>query len=184
MREAIFMSGRGGQGVLLAGQILSQAAMQAGLDVSWYPVYDPEVRGGRTTCMVVIADGPVGSPVAGRYSAAALMDEIAVERHLPKVAAEGVAIFNSSLAQAPPDDPHRLVALPATQMAEALGDERTTNMVMLGALAAATSVLTVEQLGAALPQVLGERHHHLIPLNLQAMAAGWAAAVAQITEVS
>lgn len=173
MRESVFMSGRGGQGVLLAGQIVAQAAMQAGLNVSWYPIYDPEVRGGRTTCMVVVADGPVGSPVAGKYSAALLFDEIAVERHLAAVTEDGVGMINASLAEVPPDS--RAAGLPATEMAEDLGTQQATNMVMLGALAAATGMLTVEQMAAALPELISARHHDLIPLNINALEAGYAA---------
>lgn len=180
MREAIFMSGRGGHGILLAGTIVAEAAMQAGLDASWYPIYDPEVRGGRTTCMVVISDTSVGSPIAGRYTVAVLMDEPAVEQFLSQVTEDGVALVNTSLAQVPPDAKVRTVGLPVSQMAEELGDERVANMVMLGMLSAATGVLSVEQLAAALPVVLSERHHKLIPLNRRAMEAGYEAARAAV----
>lgn len=180
MREAIFMSGRGGQGVLLAGQLVAQAAMEAGLNTSYYPIYDPEVRGGRTTCVVVVADGPVGSPVAGRYSLAVLMDEYAVHHHLPEVQPQGTAIINTSLATLPRETTVRCVGLPATQMAENIMDDRATNMVMLGALAAAGGFLTVAQLSAALREFLPPRRHDLIPLNIRAMEAGWAAAREQL----
>ncbi len=180
MRKAIFMSGRGGQGVLLAGQLVAQAAMEAGLNTSYYPIYDPEVRGGRTTCVVVVADGPVGSPVAGRYSLAVLMDEYAVRHHLPEVEPEGIAVINTSLAVVPEGTAVRCVGVPATQMAETIMDERATNMVMLGALAAAGSFLTVEQLSGTLPEFLPPRRHELIPLNIKAMEEGCAVARAQL----
>ena len=179
MREAIFMSGRGGHGILLAGTIVAEAAMQAGLNVSWYPIYDPEVRGGRTTCMVVISDGPVGSPIAGRYTIAVLMDETSVEQQLPQVTEGGVALINTSLAQVPPGTQIRIVGLPVSQMAEEMGEERVANMVMLGMFSAATGALSVAQLAAALPSVLSERHHKLIPLNRQAMEAGFKAVEAE-----
>jgi 2-oxoglutarate ferredoxin oxidoreductase subunit gamma len=175
MREAIFMSGRGGQGVLLAGQLVAQAAMEAGLNTSWYPIYDPEVRGGRTTCVVIVTDGPVGSPVAGQYSLAVLMDEYAVEHHLRELAEEGVAIVNTSLATVPEGEQERCVGLPATAMAEEIMDERATNMVLLGALAAARGFLTVDQMATALKQFLPPRRHDLIPLNVKAMEAGFGA---------
>jgi 2-oxoglutarate ferredoxin oxidoreductase subunit gamma len=180
MREAIFMSGRGGQGVLLAGQLIAQAAMEAGLNTSWYPVYDPEVRGGRTTCVVVVADGPVGSPVAGRYSLAVLMDEYAVRHHLPEVADEGIAVINTSLAVVPGDAAVQCVGLPATQIAETIMDERATNMVLLGALAAARGFLSVAQISGALKEFLPPRRHDLIPLNVRAMEEGFAVARAQL----
>lgn len=180
MREAIFMSGRGGQGVLLAGQLIAQAAMEAGLNTSWYPVYDPEVRGGRTTCVVVVADGEVGSPVAGQYSLAVLMDEFAVEHQLREVAEEGTAVVNTSLATIPAGAENRTVGVPATQMAEQIMDERATNMVLLGALVAVRPLVTIEQLATALRQFLPERRHDLIPQNVQAMQAGFAAVREQL----
>jgi 2-oxoglutarate ferredoxin oxidoreductase subunit gamma len=180
MRKAIFMSGRGGQGVLLAGQIIAQAAMEAGLNTSWFPIYDPEVRGGRTTCVVVVTDGPVGSPVAGRYDAALLMDEFAVEHQLQQVAPEGVAIVNTSLARIPEGAHARCLGLPATAMAEEIMDDRATNMVMLGALAAAGGPVSPAQMGEALRVLLPPRRHDLIPLNLKAMQAGYEAACRQL----
>ncbi len=176
MREAIFMSGRGGQGVLLAGQLVAQAAMEAGLNTSWYPVYDPEVRGGRTTCVVVVADGEVGSPVAGKYSLAVLMDEFAVQHQLRELAEDGMAIVNTSLAMVPEEAKDRCVGLPATEMAEKIMDERATNMALMGALAAVRPLLRVKQLAAALKQFLPPRRHDLIPMNVKAMEAGFAEA--------
>lgn len=182
MREAIFMSGRGGQGVLLAGQLIAQAAMEAGLNTSWYPVYDPEVRGGRTTCVVVVADGEVGSPVAGRYSLAVLMDEFAVQHQLREVADGGIAIVNTSLAAVPEGAEGKCVGLPATERAEKIMDERATNMVLLGALVAVRPLVSVEQLATALQQFLPPRRHDLIPLNVQAMEAGFAEAQRLLSE--
>ncbi|HEY3396084.1 MAG TPA: 2-oxoacid:acceptor oxidoreductase family protein [Armatimonadota bacterium] len=180
MRHAIFMSGRGGQGVLLAGQIVAQAAVEAGLNTSWYPIYDPEVRGGRTTCMIVVADGPVGSPIAGQYTSALLMDEGAVERHLREIAPEGVAIVNTSLATVPAESTVRTVGVPATQMAEQIMDDRATNMVLLGALAAATQVLKVADLEAALAKLFSAKRSDLVALNVKAMEAGYQAAQEQL----
>jgi 2-oxoglutarate ferredoxin oxidoreductase subunit gamma len=146
--------------------------MQAGLEASWYPIYDPEVRGGRTTCVTVVADGGVGSPVAGRYSAALLFDQIGVDNHLNEVAADGLPVVNTSLAEIPPGAPSRTQGLPASAMAEELGEARATNMVMLGALVAGTGILDLDQLGGALERFLG-RHPEAVEVNRRALQAGY-----------
>ncbi len=61
MRQEVFMAGMGGQGVLLAGHLLAQAALEAGLELSWFPLYSPEVRGGRATCTLVSPVQPGGA---------------------------------------------------------------------------------------------------------------------------
>jgi 2-oxoglutarate ferredoxin oxidoreductase subunit gamma len=179
MREDVFMVGLGGQGVLLAGEILARAATLSGLEVSWFPAYSPEVRGGEATCTVVLADGPVGSPIVGRPHNLVLMDGGGVVHHLPRAAEPTLAVVNSSLAS---DVPARggltLVLVPANDLAVALGNERAVNMVMLGAFLAAMPVVTLEQCEAAVTEALGARRPKLVPINLEALRAGHAAAEA------
>ncbi len=176
------MAGMGGQGVLLAGQVLAEAALAAGLELSWFPLYSPEVRGGRATCTLVIADGPVGSPIVGEPGAMILMDGIAVENHLARVWPEGLAVVNSSLAgeQFARGDV-TIIAIPANEIAAELGDERAVNMVLLGAFVAATAVVTHEFIERALRKVLPERHHGFIPLNMAALQRGAELAPTQIS---
>ena len=173
MREEVYMAGMGGQGVLLASQILAQAAVSAGLEVSWFPLYSPEVRGGRATCTVVVADGEVGSPVVGHPAVMILMDRIAVENHLGKIRPEGLAIVNSSLAGEEFDrDDVRITAIPANDIATEVGSERTVNMVLLGAYVASAELVTLADIEQALREVIPERHHSFIPINVAALQRG------------
>ncbi|RKX38103.1 MAG: 2-oxoacid:ferredoxin oxidoreductase subunit gamma, partial [Thermotogae bacterium] len=63
MTHSIIISGFGGQGVMLMGQVLCQAGMTEGKHVTWLPSYGPEMRGGTANCTVIISDEPVASPV-------------------------------------------------------------------------------------------------------------------------
>ncbi len=67
----LFMSGFGGQGVLLAGNLLAFAAIETGKEACFFPTYGVEKRGGAANCSVIIADEEVGSPVVGQPSALA-----------------------------------------------------------------------------------------------------------------
>lgn len=173
MREETFLAGLGGQGVLLAGQLLARAGMNHGRKVSWYPMYSPEVRGGSTTCTVVFADGRVGSPISGRPSSMLLMDAIAFETFAGRVAVGGLLVLNSSMIEQPvARDDCEVVMVPAGEIAVELGNERTVNMIMIGAYVAKTGILTVEAVAEALREMLPERHHKHMPANIAALERG------------
>lgn len=177
MREEVFIAGLGGQGILLAGQLLTQTAIDMGLEVSWYPSYSPEVRGGEATCTVVIADERVGSPISGRPRAMLLMDARAVEKHMSRCAPDGIAVINTSLASADTQrDNLRIVPVQANDIAVAAGSERAANLVMLGAYLAMARPEWIEPTIAAIARVLPERHHKYLPMNEDALRRGAQAA--------
>lgn len=178
MRQEVFMSGLGGQGIMLAGQVLAQAALDAGLQVSWFPSYSPEVRGGEANCTVVLSDGRVGSPITGSPGTVLLMAPVAVETYLKDCAPGGLAIINSGLGPvAITRDDLRVVIVDANALAAQAGSERLANMAMLGAWLAVAWPELMETAIAALDTVLPERHHKWIPSNAQAMRLGAAAAI-------
>lgn len=177
MREDIFLSGIGGQGVLLAGQLLLEAALKAGLQGSGMPAYEPEVRGGETTFTVVIADGPPGSPLVGRPHNLVLMDAGSVNRHLSRAADQALVLVNSSLAAAPePRQGLEVVPVAATDLARDLGSERAANMVMLGALLALRPLFTLDHFIHTMVEGLSERASAYAETNAAALRAGWQAA--------
>jgi 2-oxoglutarate ferredoxin oxidoreductase subunit gamma len=174
MRHDVFISGYGGQGVLLAGNLLSYAAIHEGKNVSFFPAYGVEKRGGSAMCTVVFADGDTGSPVVGRPSVALILNQLSFDKYAGKVKTGGVCIVNSTLVntadvELPGVD---LIKLPMNQLALDLGDVRMVNMVACGAYAAATGALALESLAEALKKALPERNHRLIPANIKAIEAG------------
>ncbi len=174
MRHDLFIAGFGGQGVLLAGNLLSYAAIREGYNVSFFPAYGVEKRGGAAMCTVIIADGEVGSPVVGNPSVSILLNQISFDKYAGKVAAGGIAIVNSSvidsseLKRADVD----LLLIPMNDIAIELGDLRMVNMVAAGAYAAKTKALSLQSLCEALKDALPERNHHVIPSNIKAIEAG------------
>src|ERR1700757_2718643 len=97
MRHDVFIAGFGGQGVLLAGNLLSYAAIIEGKNVSFFPSYGVEKRGGAAMCTVVIADGEVGSPVVGSPSVAVFLNQASLDKYGTKVKSGGTCIITSSL---------------------------------------------------------------------------------------
>ena len=173
MREEVIASGSGGQGALTWGQILACAAMRTWKHVSWVPSYSPEVRGGETTCTVVLSDDELASPIVAFPHSAVLMNTHAFDKFADAVLSGGTMLVNSSsVAESHERTDVRIVRIPADDVAQDLGDIRITNLVMLGAYQAATGVVTLEAIENALREVLPERHHKFIPLNLSALERG------------
>jgi 2-oxoglutarate ferredoxin oxidoreductase subunit gamma len=173
MQTEIIFAGFGGQGILFAGQLLSYAAMDSGMEVTWIPSYGPEMRGGTANCTVVIADEEIGSPHVRRPKAALVFNLPSFDKYEPLVVPGGVLVVNASLMNRNIQRTDlQGIYIPANEMAEAIGDKRLTNMVMLGAMLAKLPVLPVESLEKALTDHLPARHKRLLPLNFQALRQG------------
>lgn len=178
MRHDVFIAGYGGQGVLLAGNLLSYAAIHEGKDVSFFPAYGVEKRGGSAMCTVVFAEGDTGSPVVGHPSVSVILNQLSFDKYASRVKQGGICIVNSSLVAC--EDSAlpgvELVRIPMNQIALELGDVRMVNMVACGAYVARTAALAQQSLEAALKKALPERNHRLIPANIKAIEAGAAIA--------
>ena len=174
MRHDLFIAGYGGQGVLLAGNLLSYAAIHEGLNVSFFPAYGVEKRGGSAMCTIVFADGDTGSPVVGRPTTSVILNQLSFDKYAAKVKPGGVCIVNSSLVDCSNVELSevRLIQVPMNQIALELGDVRMVNMVACGAYVAATGALMQKSLEEALKKALPERNHKLIPANIKAIEAG------------
>lgn len=174
MRNDLFIAGYGGQGVLLAGNLLSYAAIYEGLNVSFFPSYGVEKRGGAAMCTLVFSDGDTGSPVVGHPSVAILLNQLSFDKYAAKVKPGGICIVNSSLVEelAELPDGVRLISIPMNRIANDLGDPRMVNMVACGAYAAASGALKIDSLYEALKKTLPERNHRFIPANVKAIDSG------------
>ncbi|GFO60830.1 2-oxoacid:ferredoxin oxidoreductase subunit gamma [Geomonas silvestris] len=174
MRHDVLIAGFGGQGVLLAGNVLSYAALDEGKNVSYFPAYGVEKRGGTANCTVVIADGAVGSPVVGSPSVLVALNQGSLDRLGAKIRPGGICILNSSLVDAATlgRSDVKVVSVPMNEIATDLGDPRMVNMVALGAYAELTGAVSLEALAEALKAALPERNHRFIPANAKAMETG------------
>jgi len=174
MRHDVFIAGYGGQGVLLAGNLLSYAAIHEGKNVSFFPAYGVEKRGGAAMCTVIIADGDTGSPVVGHPSVAIMLNQLSFDKYAARVRPGGICIVNSTLVKVADGalPGVTLLRLPMNEIAIELGDPRMVNMVACGAYATASEALALPSLHEALKKTLPERNHRFIPANIRAIEAG------------
>ena len=173
MHHELILAGFGGQGIMFAGELLAYAGMLEDKHVSLIRSYGPEMRGGTANCSVVVSDGEISNPIVTEPSILLAFNLPSLERFEPDVKAGGLIIYNSSLInKAPVREDVEVLAVPANEIAESLGNNRIVNMVMVGALAAKTGLVKMDTVSAALSKVLPEHRHSLIPLNTQALEAG------------
>lgn len=177
MKRVVLIAGFGGQGILLIGQILAEAAMRDGFHTTWFPSYGPEMRGGTANCTTIYSDDEIGSPIESTYDVVIAMNQPSLERFGPRVRPGGALLVNSSMVpvQLGRDDITEKY-IPAREIARKVGNERTANVVMLGALQAVGGAVTSDALGAAISAVVGKKHAALVGINIAALAAGGAAA--------
>jgi 2-oxoglutarate ferredoxin oxidoreductase subunit gamma len=172
--EELVIAGFGGQGILLAGKLLAQTAMRAGLEVTFMPSYGAEVRGGTANCMVIVSNKPIACPVVSRPNSLVICNKASLGKFAPHLRPGGLLIFNSSLIQNVPSVPDgvEVVGVPAEEIALEAGSPKSANMVMLGAYLGKRGHLSPRQATEALPDVLAERHYKTIPTNAAALRRG------------
>jgi 2-oxoisovalerate ferredoxin oxidoreductase beta subunit len=168
------IAGFGGQGVLLLGQLLAEAGMDAGLHVSWLPSYGPEMRSGTSNCHVRLSATPVDSPVVSRPNVLMAMNEPSLRKFLDTVEPGGSVFYNAlSFPQDCRRDDVTMVARPFTEIADQLGEPRAGNIVLLGAFLAQTEALPAARIDGALRRLV--KTERWLELDRRALAAGRAA---------
>jgi 2-oxoisovalerate ferredoxin oxidoreductase beta subunit len=149
------VAGFGGQGVLLLGEVLAEAGLDAGLEVSWLPSYGPEMRSGTSNCHVRLSRDTIDSPMVSAPNVLIAMNEPSLRKFVAAIRPGGWILYNGD--NIPADcaraDVHEL-SIPFTHVADEIGDARITNMVMLGALLEITRALPQASVDSALRRLV------------------------------
>ena len=174
MERSTVFGGFGGQGLLFAGQVLAQAAVIEGREVSWMPSYGPEMRGGTASCTVIVADRPIGSPIVDVADAVIALNPPSLARFEALLAAGGLLVVNSSLIEAEPRRTDvEVLSLPCTAVARTAGDDRLVSVVALGGLIARRPFLAIDTVREALVELVGRHHPELVAADLEALDRGY-----------
>lgn len=178
----IRVAGFGGQGVLMLGEVLAEAGLEAGLEVSWLPSYGPEMRSGTSNCHVRIGTHPIASPLVTRPNVLLALNEPSLKKFLPAVEPGGWVLYNGDAIpegiEARTDV--NMQAIPFTQLADELGEAKAGNIVSLGALLELTGMLKQEAVDHALAQLV--KSTRWLEIDRQALKAGRRAAHAREAE--
>ncbi|HEY1208526.1 MAG TPA: 2-oxoacid:acceptor oxidoreductase family protein [Terracidiphilus sp.] len=165
------VAGFGGQGVLLLGEVLAEAGLDAGLEVSWLPSYGPEMRSGTSNCHVRLSKHEIDSPMVTNPNVLVAMNEPSLRKFYKSVPPGGWILYNGDSF---PDDCEQkdvhVLASPFIRLADELGDARAGNMVMLGALLEIAGVVEDVNIDAALRRLV--KNPRWMELNKRALARG------------
>ncbi len=170
--KAIF-AGFGGQGVLSMGLILAQAAMLEGKNVTYLPSYGAEVRGGTANCTIAISDEDIASPIASSPEFIVVMNQPSLVRFQNLLQSGGLLFVNSSLIETKIiRGDIDIIGIPASNIAEDLGNPKSTNMVMLGVFTKKSNLVTFPSVIAAMKDILKSKRR-LIDINKNALTTGY-----------
>jgi len=174
MYQDVIMAGFGGQGILLIGDMLAQAGMMMGLNVTWMPSYGVEMRGGTANTTVVVSDRRIGSPITGRPHNVIAMNGPSLEKFGSWVRPGGLLVANDSMCgrELLSRDDVDALFVPCVELAEKAGDTRAASMTALGALVQKTGVVTFDAIKQALESYLAGKKAKFIPMNETAVQLG------------
>jgi 2-oxoisovalerate ferredoxin oxidoreductase beta subunit len=167
----IKIAGFGGQGVLMLGEVLVEAGLAAGLEVSWLPSYGPEMRSGTSNCHVRLCSDEIDSPLVSRPNVLMALNEPSLRKFLPAVEPGGWVLYNGDSLPAGTDRKDvRFLVHPFAEFADRLGDARAGNIVMLGALLEATDLIEEKFIDGALMRLV--KSDRWLEIDRQALAFG------------
>lgn len=173
MKHEIIIAGYGGQGVLSMGKMLAYAALVEGKEVTWMPAYGPEQRGGTANVTVIVSDEYISSPILNTFDIAVVLNQASLWRFQELVKPGGVIIYDPNAIMEPPTRTDvSIYSIAATEAAIEMHNSKAYNMLVLGGLIQAVPMVKVDNVLKGLRKTLPERHHHLIPMNEEALRKG------------
>lgn len=174
MEKNFIIAGFGGQGVLLAGEVLANAFMLANKFVTWYPSYGAAMRGGTVNCEIVMSDTEVTAVNKKDLDFLVALNQLSFDKFLPKLKKGATVIANSTLIKKfKPIEGITYIFAPISELAAELGNVKMANILSLGVLAKQLGFDSLDLLEKALDTVLPPHRKHLLPLNFKALKLGY-----------
>lgn len=153
-KTEIRIAGLGGQGVVLAGHILGKAAVKDGLQVVQTQSYGAEARGSAAKSEIILSSGKIGFPMVRKSNVLVAMNQTALDKHLKDLRADGILIMDTETIKETPSTQAKIFKVDATKIAEAeLKSRMYANMVMLGAIAKITKLVTTGSVEKAIREM-------------------------------
>ena len=174
MTEKSLFAGFGGQGIISLGQIWVYFAMKEGKNVTFFPFYGAEKRGGIARASVIISDGEIASPLVTTPDSVLVMNSDSLPICEGALKPGGLMLVNSTLVKEEPKRKDiKTVKVDAQGIAEKIGDARIANMVALGAMARLTGALSLTDTEDILKKFFSPDKHKFVPMNVEAIRAGF-----------
>jgi 2-oxoglutarate ferredoxin oxidoreductase subunit gamma len=169
-RIEIIMGGSGGQGVVLAGQILGKAVAYEGRKVLQTQSYGAEARGSLARSEVIISENPIGFPAVRKCDILVAMNQESLNANLHYLKDDGLLIVDSTNVQEIPETKAKIYKVPITETCKKMFGEATyANMMMLGVLTKLTKLVSDETMKKVIEEVVPAK---TLSANLKAFEKG------------
>ncbi len=173
MTEEIIIAGFGGQGVLSMGKILAYSGIMQDQEVAWMPSYGPEMRGGTANVTVILSDSRISSPILQEFDTAIILNQQSMDKFEKMVKPGGTLIYDpNGITRHPQRKDINIYQVEAAEEAARMKNAKTFNMIVLGAFLKVKPIVKLENVIKGLEKSLPQRHHHLIPMNQEAITKG------------
>jgi 2-oxoglutarate ferredoxin oxidoreductase subunit gamma len=177
MERRIIIAGAGGQGILFFGKLIAYAAMLEGKEVTWFPSYGAEIRGGTANCTVLISDEMIGSPVIKEADFLVAMNEASCAKYMERLVPGGTLIYDSSLAKPSIQRKDiKVYPVPASELSAELGNTGSANMALTGSLSAISQIAGLDSIFSALDNITPARRKKMTETNKNIIKRGFSLA--------
>ena len=156
--------------MLSMGKILAYSGLMDDKEVTWMPAYGPEQRGGTANVTVIVSDEKISSPILSKFDIAIVLNQPSLEKFEPKLKPGGILIYDAyGIINPPTRKDITVYRIDAMDKAAEMKNAKVFNMIVLGGLLKVAPVVSTNGVEKALYKTLPERHHAMIPLNMQAI---------------
>ena len=173
MLERVIFSGSGGQGLMFIGKLLANMMLDKSPNITFFPSYGAEVRGGTSNCQVILSSDEIASPVVSKADTLVLMNQPSVERFISSIDENGTAFINSSMADVDSNGTN-IVAIEASDIAHEIGSVRSANVVLFGAYLGKADLIGYDEALAFVAETSATKGKKAEELNSIAFEKGWA----------
>lgn len=174
METKIILAGFGGQGIVLAGNILARAALLEGRNIAGMVSYGAEIRGGTANASVIISDEEIFSPIISKADTVFAFNQPSLSKFSSRLSESGFLVVNTSLIKELTDvkDSVKVIRIPATEIAIELGNVRSANVVAIGAYIKVSGFLKKQSVLRAIEEAFSKKKQGLVELNKKAFEKG------------
>lgn len=174
MEQRIIIAGSGGQGILFLGKVIAYAAMKANKEVTWFPSYGAEMRGGTANCMVVVSDELIGSPIVKNADYLLALNQSSYKKFINRVVPDGILIYDASIIQnSNSRGDIKIFPVEASKEAALIFNPKLANMILLGAFVKISNIVTIDTVLQTLEEIIPLKRKEMIEVNKKLVLRGY-----------
>lgn len=174
MEQKIIIAGSGGQGILFLGKVIAYSAMKQGLEVTWFPSYGAEMRGGTANCMVVVSDELIGSPIVKNADYLIALNEASYKKFINRLVPNGYVIYDSSIIKNSNERKNiNFYPIEASKEASLIANPKLANMILLGAFIKKSNLIDINKVLETINEIIPAKRKEMIEINNKLIMRGF-----------